>query len=188
MKAITRVLMGLIAAMLSAAAIMVLHVITPASFSGLSAGAVAGRLARFGDLTLLTATQQALFAVPIALIATAVTEVNRVRGWISYAVLGLVVALAGYLVQMAGESEYRTIVNDYAFRAYLIEGFCAGFVYWLVAGRFAGWRHRGALVRANPYPFAARRGSISEVEEAEAATSQKSAPDSGRSTGSVGGS
>lgn len=167
MKAIARVVMGLIAAMLTAAAIKVLHVITPASFSGLSAAAVAGRLARFADLTLLTATQQALFALPIALIATAVTEVNRVRGWTTYALLGLVVALAGYLVQMAGEGEYRTIVNDYALRAFLIEGFCAGFVYWIVAGRFAGWRRTGALVRAMPYPIAARRTSISDVHEPE---------------------
>lgn len=166
MRAIARVVMGLIAAMLAAAAIKVLHVITPASFSGLSAAAAEGRLVRFGDLTLLTATQQALFALPIALIATSVTEVNRIRGWIAYAVLGLVVAMAGFLVQMAGEGDYRTIVNDYALRAYLIEGFCAGVVYWLVAGRFAGWRRRGALVRAKPYPIAARRATVSDVEAA----------------------
>lgn len=175
MKAVARVMMGLIAAMLVAAAIKVMHVVTPQSFAGLDWDALSRQFLRFGELTLLTATQQALFAVPIALIATAVTEVNRVRGWITYAVLGLVVAMAGYLVQMAGENDARTIVNDYAFRAYLIEGFIAGFVYWWIAGRFAGWRRVGALVRAKPYPIAERRQSVSDIEVTSPVTGETAA-------------
>jgi len=167
MRTIGRVLTGLTVAMLVAAAIKVVHVITPASFIGLSSAEALGRLLRFADLTAVTATQQALFVLPLAVIAASVMEVNRARGLITSAVLGVVLAMAGFLVQWTGENAERTILNDYALRAYMIEGFFAGIAYWLVAGRFAGWRRGGALVRARPFPVASRRGSLNEIEDAE---------------------
>ena len=165
MQAVLRVLIGLTLASLAAAAVKVGHVITPSELAGLTGDALTARLSRFGELTLLTATHQSLFILPLALIATFVAELNRLRGWLTYAFIGFAIALAGLCVQIAGESELRTIVNPYALRAYMIEGICAGLVYWLVAGRFSGWRHNGALVKATPYPVAKPHLSVSDLDD-----------------------
>ena len=165
MLAVLRVLTGLTLACLTAAAIKVGHVITPADLAALSGDAFTSRLWRFGELTLLTATHQSLFILPLALIATAIAEFNRLRGWLTYAFIGIAIALAGLCVQFAGEGELRTIVNGYALRTYVTEGFCAGLVYWLVAGRFSGWRRPGALVKARPYPVAKPHLSVADLAE-----------------------
>ena len=167
MRSVARVLIGLTVACLTAAAIKVGHVITPPELAVLTGDALAQRLMRFGELTLLTATHQSLFIVPLALIAMLVTEVNRLRGWFTYALLGVAIAMAGFCVQVVGEGDLRTIVNDYAVRAYIIEGLFAGLAYWFVAGRYAGWRRGGALVRARPRPITATRASVSDIVQAE---------------------
>jgi hypothetical protein len=163
MRTILRILMGLTLACLAAAVVKVSHVITPAELGSLTGDALAARLLRFGDLALLTATQQALFVVPLALIAIAVAEINRLRGWLTYTVLGAAIAAAGWYLQYTGESELRTVANPYAAQAYAIEGIIAGFVYWLFAGRYAGWRRGGGLVRAKPMPLAKSRPQVSDV-------------------------
>ena len=165
MRNVLRILLGLTAACLTAALIKVSHVITPMALLDLPGDALVERLYRLGELTLLTATSQSLFSVPLSLIAITVAEINRWRGWLTYAVLGILVALAGYCVQYVGEGELRTILNTYAAQAYAIEGLVAGLVYWLISGRFAGWRRPGALVRAKPYPIAKPRLQVSDVPE-----------------------
>jgi hypothetical protein len=177
MRTILRVLFGLTVACLAAAAIKVAHVITPMELSSLSGDALVQRSTRFGELTLLTATHQSLFSVPISLIAVFVAEINRWRGWLTYVILGTMISLAGFCVQFVGESELRTILNTYAGQAYAIEGAIAGWIYWLLSGRFAGWRRGGALVRARPYPVAKPRLQVSDVPE----TSGTPANGSGRS-------
>lgn len=163
MRTVARVLIGLIAACLAAALVKVLHVITPMELWGLAGPAFTTRLYRLGDLVLLTATHQALFVLPLALIAAVVTEVNRIRGWLTYAILGVVIAVAGFYLQYTSEGGVRTIVNPYAAQAYIIEGGLAGLVYWLIAGRFAGWRRGGGLVKTTPFPLAKPRMGIAEV-------------------------
>ncbi len=163
MRTILRILIGLTLACLAAAVVKVSHVITPAELASLSGDALGARLVRFGELVLLTATQQALFIVPLALIAIAVAETNRLRGWFTYALLGAAIAGAGWYLQYTGEGELRTVANPYAAQAYAIEGMIAGLIYWVSAGRFAGWRRGGGLVRAKPLPLARSRPQVSDV-------------------------
>jgi hypothetical protein len=167
MRTLLRVLTGLIAACLTAALIKVLHVITPSELASLSGSALTSRLARLGELVALTATHQAFFVVPLALIAVVLAEINRVRSWLAYAVIGALIAGAGFSIQFVSESAIRTIVNPYAGQAYAIEGIVAGLVYWFLAGRFAGWRSGGGLVKAKPYPVSKPRLRVSDVPETE---------------------
>jgi hypothetical protein len=164
MRTLARIVIGLIAACLTAAFVVVLHVITPTELAGLTGDALSNRLIRFGDLVLLTATQQALVIVPLALIAIAVAELNRWRSWILYAIIGCTIAAAGFYLQLVSENELRTVANTYAARAYALEGLSAAWVYWLIAGRFAGWRRGGGLVKATPYPLGSPRLRVSDVE------------------------
>jgi hypothetical protein len=167
MRTVLRILGGLIAACLTAALIKVSHVITPTELSELSGDALAARLSRLGELTLLTATHQTLFTVPLALIAIFIAELNRFRGWLTYAFIGVTIALAGLYLQFVGEGPTRTIVNPYAVQAFCTEGASAGLIYWLLAGRFAGWRRGGALVRTKPLPVGKPRLQVSDVAQTE---------------------
>lgn len=168
MRTIARVMLGLIAACLMAALVKVLHVITPMELWGLAGPALPTRLYRLGELVLLTATHQAFFVLPLAVMAAVVTEINRIRGWLTYTVLGIVIAAAGFYLQYVSEGTIRTIVNPYAAQAYAIEGGLAGLVYWLIAGRFAGWRRGGGLVKTKPYPVAKPGPRVADVPETEA--------------------
>lgn len=163
MQAVVRVLVGLMAACLTAALVKILHVITPIELGSLQGPQLLARLARLAELVGLTALHQALFIVPLALIAAMVTEINRVRGPVLYALIGMSIVGAGFYLQHAGESAVRTIVNPYAAQAYAIEGFVAGLVYWALSGRFAGWRRGGGVVKAKPFPIGAPQRPISEV-------------------------
>jgi hypothetical protein len=170
MRTFFRVIVGLIAACLTAALIKVLHVITPTELMGLSGPALTSRLGRLGELVALTATHQAFFVVPLAVIAVVLAEINRLRSWLAYALIGAVIAGAGFYLQFVSESAIRTIINPYAGQAYAIEGIAAGLVYWLLAGRFAGWRRGGGLVKTQPYPVGKPRLHVSEVPTTEKKT------------------
>jgi len=170
MQTVVRVLSGLIAASLMAALVKVLHVITPMELQSLSGDALASRLMRVAELVALTATHQAFFVLPLGLIAAVIAEVNRIRHWFVYALIGAAIAAAGFYVQVTGESVVRTIVNPYAGQAYAIEGIVAGVVYWLIAGRFAGWRRGGGLVKTQPFPVDKPRLRVSDISENETKT------------------
>ncbi len=102
-------------------------------------------------LALLAATQVAIFALPFAALVIAVTEWNAMRSWIVHALAGIAVAMTGYIVHVSTEMPDRTILNDYAFRAFLTCGFVAGFTYWLAAGRKAGaWWGRSKMGTVTP--------------------------------------
>lgn len=175
MRTVVRVLIGLVAACLVAALVMVLHVITPAELWSLAGTFdLAPRLLRVGELTLLTATHQSFFILPLALVAAGVAELNRFRHWLLYAFLGVLIAAAGMYVQYAAEDELRTIANPYAARAYALEGLLAGLAYWLFAGRFSGWRRGGGLVRTRPYPVDKPRMKVSDLADDEQAPTTKS--------------
>lgn len=167
MRTVVRVLMGLVAALLAAGVVTVAHVITPAELSGLSGDALMARLSRFAELAALATTQQALFVVPLALIAVTVAEINRLRGWLFYAALGAAIAAAGWYLQYATEDELRTVFNPYAAQTFAVDGVIAGLVYWLLAGRFAGWRRGGGLVKAQPFPIAKPRMQVSDLPATE---------------------
>lgn len=138
---LVRVLFGFIVACLVAGVAIVAFVITPADIASLPSNVRSDRLTNAGMLSLLAATHSAIFAFPWALVAVIIGEWQKVRSWIYYALVGIAIALGGfaaeYMTEVGGEP---TIVNDYAFRAFLTVGFFGGFAYWLFAGRRAGGR------------------------------------------------
>ena len=129
-KALLRVLLGLVLACLAAGLAQVAFAWTPAGI------AQSGRDA--GELVLLAATHFVLFSAPFALVAAAIGEWQSIRGWTYYAFVAIAIAFAGFLAQYASEGSDATILNNYAFKAFLTTGFIAGFVYWAIAGRRAG--------------------------------------------------
>ena len=126
------------------AVVLVAFVFTPAELASLPAG-VGGRISMAGFQVLASSIQVVIFAAPMALVATAMAEWRGIDEWFYYAVVGLLIAIVGFLAQYVSELQGApTIVNNYAFTAFLTGGFAAGIVYWLVAGRHAAARRRAA--------------------------------------------
>ncbi len=134
-----RVLFGFIVACLVAGVATVAFVITPADIMTLPADLRPGRLSSAGTLSLLAATHSAIFSFPLALIVIILAEWRCIRSWIYYAIVGVLIASAGfgaeYLSEVGGQP---SIVNSYAARAFLAVGLLGGIAYWLAAGRRAG--------------------------------------------------
>ena len=146
-----RVLFGFVVACLVAGAATTAFVITPADVATLPPDLMSERLENAGILSLFAATHSALFALPFALIAIVVGELFSIRTWIYYALVGIVIALGGFGAEYLSEAGGPpTIVNDYAFRAFLSVGFFGGFAYWIAAGRKAGGRRADAKVGEKP--------------------------------------
>jgi hypothetical protein len=123
---------------LAAGLVQVLFVITPAEIAGSEPSALMERVRGVGVLWLIAATQTAVFAAPFAVVVAVVAEWQGIRARAYHAAGGLGIAMAGFLVQLAGETGGRTIVNGYALGAFLATGLAAGLAYWAVAGRKAG--------------------------------------------------
>jgi hypothetical protein len=129
-----RVLFGFVLACLAAGLTMVLFVFTPLEVTGMPGD----RLSEVGLLTLAAATHSAVFAAPFALIGAVFGEWQRVGGWLYYVLVAIVIAGIGFTAQSWTESiGEASIINSYAVSAFLLTGFVAGMVYWLVAGRYA---------------------------------------------------
>jgi hypothetical protein len=129
-----RVLFGFALACLAAGLTMVLFVFTPLEITGMPGD----RLGEVGMLTLAAATHSAVFAAPFALIGVVFGEWQRIAGWLYYVLIAIVIAGIGFTAQSWTEAVGEaSIVNGYAVCAFLLTGFVAGMVYWLVAGRFA---------------------------------------------------
>ena len=135
--AIGRVLFGFAAACLAAGLVQVLFVIVPAEIAGSEPSALMERVRGAGVLWAIAATQTAVFAAPFAAVAVVVAEWQGCRAPAYYATGGIGIAMAGFLVQLAGETGGQTVVNGYAAGAFLVTGFASGLVYWAVAGRLA---------------------------------------------------
>jgi hypothetical protein len=134
---VLRVLLGFLVANLVAGVVQVLFVITPGELVTLGSDALIERLQGAGILALFAASQGAVFSAPLALIAIALAEWQRIRSVFFYVALGLAVAGAGFLAQWMGEAGATTIYNSYALTAYAVTGFAGGLAYWLLAGRNA---------------------------------------------------
>lgn len=134
-----RLLFGFTVACLVAGVATVAFVITPADIATLPAELRPDRLSSAGTLSLLAATHSAIFSFPFALVALILAEWRCIRSWVYYAIVGILIALAGfgaeYLNEVGGQP---SIVNAYAIRAFLAVGFLGGIAYWLAAGRRAG--------------------------------------------------
>jgi hypothetical protein len=148
---ILRVLFGFIFACLAAGATIVLFVYTPVDLAS-DAG---DRVQEAGLLTLYAATHAALFAAPFALIGAAIGEWRGISSWTYYALVGVLIAVLGFLVQYwsEGGTVEASILNSYALSAFLVAGLVAGLVYWLVSGRYVG-APDGGVPAAEPKPSA----------------------------------
>jgi drug/metabolite transporter (DMT)-like permease len=134
-----RVLVGFIAACLAAGFTKVLFVTTPVELANLPSDVAGDQMAKALNIALAVATQSAIFSAPFALVAAAIGEWRGIRNWAYYAVVGVLIALIGFMAQYSGEAQGQpTIVNNYAMTAFLTAGFMAGLFYWLFAGRGAG--------------------------------------------------
>jgi uncharacterized membrane protein len=162
---ILRMIFGFALACLAAGLTLVLFIFTPPELIGPQSE----RLAEAGLLSLAAATQIAMFAALLALIGASFGEWQRIGSWMYYVLLAIVIAAVGFLVQYWGEArEEASIVNNYAATAFLLTGFVAGLVYWLVAGRFA--RGPGRAPEVVP-PSAPEPASLPEASPpAQAAT------------------
>lgn len=120
-----RFVFGFLAAMLVAGVVQVLFVAGSDLVSGISAA----RLQSLGLLTLLAATQSAVFSAPFAILAALVAAWLPVRSLAYFAAVGVAIALAGFFAQYIGEAGADTILNRYALAAYVTSGFAGGLVY-----------------------------------------------------------
>lgn len=128
-----RILAGFVAANLAAGATQVLFVVDPAGiFASLESAAAAGLL------TAMAATQAATFALPFAVLAIGISEVFHLRGWLTFVVWGVLIALSGYATVVAGEGDALSLRTTYALWAFVTSGAVAGLTYWLLAGRQVG--------------------------------------------------
>ena len=138
LAALARIFFGLFVACLVAGLVQTLFVVTPLDLLGAGSDALPASLANAGFLSLLTATHTAMFVAPFGLIAAALGEWQHVRQMLYYALIGIVIAMAGLFALYMSEANDLTIANPYALVAYFMTGLISGFTYWLVAGRFAG--------------------------------------------------
>lgn len=137
-RALFRVLVGLVFASLVAGLVTVAFVITPAELAA-AGNALEARLDSFWMLTLLTATHSFIFAAPFGLIAAVIGEWQSLRSPMYYVSIGVLIAMAGFAAQFSSETgAAASIANNYAFKAFLTAGFFGGLAYWMLAGRSAG--------------------------------------------------
>ena len=132
-----RVVVGFVVACVAAGLAMVLFVYTPLELATQHAG---DRVSEAGLLALAAATHSAVFAAPFALIAAVFAEWQRIGSWLYYTLVGVGIAAVGFAAQSWTESGGQgegSILNSYAVTAFIVTGFVAGVVYWLVAGRSA---------------------------------------------------
>lgn len=148
-----RVLIGFALASLTAGLVQVLFVMSPVQMAQLPTQVFQERAAQAGVLSLLAATHAAIFAAAFALIAAGIGEWMRVHALAYYVATGAIIAALGFSAQLASEvAGQPTIFNNYAIAAFITSGALAGFVYWLVAGRYAGGRNPSDRADGGPEP------------------------------------
>jgi hypothetical protein len=128
-----RIIFGLALAALAAGLVQVLFVAGDELPLLAQGGLSAERAQSLGLLTLLAATQSAVFAAPFAFLAAAIAAWQPIRSLLFFAGVGVAIAAAGFLAQYSAEAGPNTILNRYALAAYLASGLAGGLMYWLLA-------------------------------------------------------
>ncbi len=132
------VILGFLIACLAAATALILFVYTPAEFVSLPADLRNARLSEAGQFILAVVPHVILFSAVFALFASAFAEVRGIRSWTYYALVGVGIAIAGFLIQHLSEGPGQpSILQNYALLAFLTAGAVGGLVYWYVCGRYA---------------------------------------------------
>ena len=139
MKRTLRVLIGFAAGCLVGAYTALLFAITPAELTAMPWDGAIDRLAWIADAGWKLAFLFALFSLPVGGLAIVLAERRAIRSGTYYAVAGLVIALAGYVIQ-AGSALLAApmVAVAYSAVAYATTGAIAGSVYWVISGRRAG--------------------------------------------------
>ena len=132
-----RVLFGFALACLAAAATLVMFVYTPAELASLPSGMGGDRVTEASLFTLAVTPHVALFAGLPALLAIIAGEGRGISSWGYYVLIGIGIAVLGFLAQHFSESPGQTtVLHNYALTAFLSAGLVGGFAYWLLSGRF----------------------------------------------------
>jgi hypothetical protein len=98
----------------------------------------AERVTEAGLFTLAVAPHVALFSAAFALAGVVVAESRGLRGWSYYVLVGIGIAVAGFLTQHLSEAPGQaTILQNYALIAFVAAGLAGGLVYWFFSGRYA---------------------------------------------------
>ena len=135
---IIRILFGFALACLAAAATLVLFVYTPAELATLPSGMASDRITEAALFTLAVTPHVATFAAVPAVIGIVMSESRGVAGWSFHVLVGIGIAVLGFLTQHFTEAPGQTsILHNYALIAFLTAGFIGGFAYWLFSGRYA---------------------------------------------------
>lgn len=134
-----RVLFSFAVACLAAGLTKAFFATTPSELSSLPPDVAADRMSQVLESGAFAGIQHLIFAAPFALVAAAIGEWRRLRNWTYYALVGMAIALVGFLSLYSNEVQGQpTIVNNYALSAFLTSGFVGGLVYWLLSGRVSG--------------------------------------------------
>lgn len=150
-----QVIVGFGIASLAAAFTLVMFVYTPAETLSLPSGMRGDRLAEAWQFTLAVTPHVAKFSAVLALLGIALGEARGIAGWSYYVLVGIGIAVAGFLLQHFSEGPGQpTILQNYALMAFLVAGAVGGLVYWYVSGRYARGR-RTPPKPAQPQPAAA---------------------------------
>lgn len=145
LQTLGRVLVGFLLACIVAGLVQVLFVETPKELAATPAGELLGKTGSTLGLTLIAATQFAVFSAAFALIAAGIAEWLSLRSPAYWLAAGTGIALLGFIAQYASEASGQpSIFNNYALQAYLTAGFFGGLVYWLVAGAYSGANREAA--------------------------------------------
>ena len=148
MKRTLRVLIGFAVGCLIGAYTALLFAITPAELTAMPWDGAIDRMAWIADAGWKLAFLFALFSLPVGGIAIAIGELRSIRSGTYYAVAGLAIALAGYVIQASSALLATPMVAvAYSAVAYATTGAIAGSVYWVIAGRKAGSASVGAPIR-----------------------------------------
>jgi hypothetical protein len=132
------VILGFLVASFVAAATLILFVYTPAEFASLPSDMRSARFAEAGQFILAVVPHVAMFSAIFALFASAFAEVRGITSWTYYALVGVCIAVVGFLIQHLSEGPGQpSILQNYALLAFLVAGAVGGLAYWYVCGRYA---------------------------------------------------
>jgi len=139
MSSILRTIFGYALACLTAAAVVVLFVKTPAQLLALPQAEQLQTLESTGLLILAAATHSAVFALPFALIAILIGILFKSNKALFYSAAGVAISLFGFAaLYFSDPARTQALLNSYALTAYALSGLLGGYAYWLFAGRFVG--------------------------------------------------
>ena len=137
MSSVLRSLFGYALACLTAAAVVVLFVKTPAQLLALPQAEQLQMLESTGLLILAAATHSAVFALPFALIAILIGILFKSNKALYYSAAGVAISLFGFAtLYFSDPTHTQALLNPYAGTAYALSGLLGGYAYWLFAGRY----------------------------------------------------